>query len=76
MDLNSSKDMNLWRVFQEHDFYQSFMCAFLSGSHKAGLSDHGELRQLEKGSAAEVRVEGLKREQEHSRLPGQYRLQV
>lgn len=77
MDLNSSKDRNYGEHFKTMIFTSpSCVHSYLDPTKQVYNSDHGEIRKLEKCSVAQVRVGVLKREQEHSRLPGQYKLQV
>lgn len=76
MDLNSSKDRNYGERFKNMIF-TSLSCVHSNLDptkqvYNSAGSDHGGIRKLEKGSVAQVRAELLKREQEHSRLPGQY----
>lgn len=80
MGLNSSKDRNYGEHFKNMIFttpscVHSYLDPTKQVYNSAG-SDHREIRKLEKGSVAQVRVEVLKMEQEHSRLPGQYKMQV
>lgn len=77
MDLNSSKDRNYGEHFKNMVFTSpSCVHSCLDPTKQVYNSDYGEIRKLEKGSVAQVRVEVLKRKQKHSRLPGQYKLQV
>lgn len=80
MDLNSSQDRNYGEHFKNMIFTSlSYVHSNLEPTkqvYNSAGSDYGRIRKLEKGSVAQVRAELLKGEQEHSRLPGQYRLQV